>query len=124
MRGSIFQAEVNTPIDSQEVGKVAEKPELKTNLSENMKAASKHSVWFWLGLLGLYFLWDYIQTRRNIQESLEPKNIRANLHNLVIIGIGAVLVINGMNVFLTKLASMKIPGVSKLAGNLLPLFHL
>lgn len=124
MRGSIFQAEVNMPIDSQEVGKVAEKPELQTNLSENMKVASKHSVWFWLGLLGLYLLWDYIQTRRNIHEALEPKNIRANLHNLLIIGIGAVVVINGMNVLLTKLASMRIPGVSKLAGSLLPLFHL
>lgn len=124
MRGSIFQAEVNMPIDSQEVGKVAEKPELQTNLSENMKVASKHSVWFWVGMIGLYLFWDYIQTRQNIQKSLEPANIRANLHNLAVIGIGAVVVINGMNVLLTKLASMRIPGVSKVAGNLLPLFHL
>ncbi len=124
MRGSVFQTEVNSPVDSQTVGEVAEKPELQTNLSENMKIASKHSVWFWAGLLGLYLFWDYIQTRRSIQESLEPANIRANLHNLVVIGIGAVVIINGMNVFLTKLASMKIPGVSKVAGNLLPLFHL
>lgn len=124
MRGSVFQAEFNSPVDSQTIGEVAEKPELQTNLSENTKIANKHSIWFWGGLLALYFFWDYIQTRRNVQESLEPANIRANLHNLVVIGIGAVVVINGMNVFLTKLASMKIPVVSKIAGNLLPLFHL
>jgi len=117
MRGSVFQTEVNPPADSQTVGEVAEKP------SENTKIGSKHSVWFWVGLLGLYFLWDYIQSRRGIQESLEPANIRANFHNLLVIGIGAVVTIKGMNVFLTKLASMKIPVVSRLAGILLPLFH-
>ncbi len=124
MRGSVLAAEIQPAVDSIDVAETAKQPEAATNLSENMKPAVKGAIWFWALLLVLYLFWDYIQNREKIREAIEPANIRANVHNLAIIGIGAVIFINGANVLLTKLASMKIPGVSKVAGSLLPLFHL
>lgn len=124
MRGSVLAAEIQPAVDSIDVAETAKQPEAATNLSENMKPAVKGAIWFWALLLALYLFWDYIQNREKIREVIEPANIRANVHNLAIIGIGAVIFIKGANVLLTKLASMKIPGVSKVAGSLLPLFHL
>jgi hypothetical protein len=96
-----------------------------TNLEENVQAANKPgSIIWWVVLLAVYIAWDYFQTRDKIQSALEPSNVRANLHNIVVIGFAAVIFINGMNVLCTKLAALKIPVVSKAAAAMLPLFNL
>lgn len=96
-----------------------------TNLEENVQAANKPgSIIWWVVLLVVYIAWDYFQTRDKIQSALEPSNVRANLHNIVVIGFAAVIFINGMNVLCTKLAALKIPMVSKAAAAMLPLFNL
>ena len=96
-----------------------------TNLEENVQAANKPgSIIWWVVLLVVYIAWDYFQTRDKIQSALEPSNVRANLHNIVVIGFAAVIFINGMNVLCTKLAALKIPVVSKAAAAMLPLFNL
>lgn len=96
-----------------------------SNLEKNTELARKPgSVWWWLTLIGLYFAWDYFQTRGRLSDAIKPANIRANWHNLVVIGIAAVIVINGFNILLTKLAAMRIPVVSRVAGAFLPLFNL
>jgi hypothetical protein len=125
MRGDIFLSQTPEPVtEKQPVASTGPEAGGQDNVSENMKAAKKGSIWFWTALLALYFIWDYVQSHAKIKESLEPKNIRANFHNLAIIGIGAAVFINGMNVLLTKLASMRIPLLSKAAGSMLPLFNL
>lgn len=96
-----------------------------TNLEENTQAGRKQgSIVWWLMLFLVYLGWDYIQTREKVTEAVQPRNIRANIHNLAVIGLAAVLFINGANVLLTKLSAMRIPLISKGAGALLPLFHL
>jgi hypothetical protein len=59
-----------------------------------------------------------------VRNSLEPANIRANIHNLIVVGLGAVIFINGANVLFTKLSAMRIPVLSRVAGTMLPLVHL
>lgn len=80
---------------------------------------------FWVGLAILYILWDYVVLRNTkIKEIVNPGNIRANLYNIVLIGMSAVIFINGFKVFLVKVAAWELPGVSWLAKKLLPLFQL
>jgi len=92
---------------------------------DNMSAAkSPGSIYWWVTLLLVYIGWDFFQNNEKVRNSLEPSNIRANIHNLVVIGLGSVIFINGGNVLFTKLAAMRIPVLSKIAGTILPLFHL
>ena len=96
-----------------------------SNIEENTKAAkSPGSVYWWLTILGVYLAWDYVQNREKVSEAIKPRNLRANAHNLVLISAAAVIGINGMNILLTKLAAMRIPVLSKVAGAILPLYHL
>jgi len=79
---------------------------------------------FWVALLILYFLWDVIVLRSRLRDTVEPGNIRTNLYNIFMIGMAAVIFINGMKVLLVKVAAWHIPGVSWLAAKLVPLFQL
>jgi len=92
---------------------------------DNMSAAkSPGSIWWWVVLLLVYIAWDFFQNNEKVRNSLEPANIRANVHNLVVVGLGAVIFINGANVLFTKLSAMRIPILSRVAGTMLPLVHL
>jgi len=96
-----------------------------SNLEKNTEAAqSPGSIVWWGLLLVLYLGWDYLQNNSKLGEGLEPSNIRANVHNIIIITLAAVIGINGLNVLFTKLAALKIPGVSKAAGTMLPMVSL
>ena len=64
-----------------------------------------------------------VQKNRRVSEVVEGHNIRTNLYNLVWVGIAAVIFLNGFKVLLVKLAAWNIPGVSWLAGQLVPLFQ-
>lgn len=94
------------------------------NVSSNTKGAKKYAAYYWLGLLVLYFGWNYLQHRKNIATELKPENVKANAHNIAVITLASVIGINGLNVLCTKLAAMKIPGISRLAGAMLPLVSL
>lgn len=97
------------------------------NLEDNMelsKPGKPGSIVWWGVIFAVYLFWDWFQTRDKVQTAIEPKNVRANLHNLVVVTFAAVIGINALNVFFTKLAAMRIPVVSRMAGTLLPLFHL
>lgn len=90
-------------------------------LTENMSLGKNPgSVWWLLLMFVIYFVWDYAQGKKPIADAIEPSNIRANLHNMLVIGLAAAIFFNGANVVLTKLASMKIPVISKTAGTFLP----
>jgi len=97
--------------------------DVKSVASANMSAAKTYSIAFWVGLLVVYLAYDWLQNEK-LKNTLEPANIRANAHNLILVTLAAVIGINGMNVLLTKLTAMRIPGLSKGAGSILPLFHL
>lgn len=122
MRGTNLLSATMEPVPEEvEQNQVsAEMPE--TNIQKNTNA--KGSIIWWLVLAGLYLVWDIVQNKSKLGDTIDPANIRANLHNIVVIGIGAVVFINGINVLCTKLAAVRIPGVSRIAGSLLPLFNL
>lgn len=123
MRGTNLLSAGMEPVPEEVINNEVSASMPETNIQQNT-AGAKGSIIWWLVLAGLYLAWDIIQNKSKLGDSLDPANIRANVHNIVVIGIAAVVFINGMNVLCTKLAAMKIPGVSKLAGSLLPLFNL
>lgn len=123
MRGTNLLSAGMEPVPEEVINNEVSASMPETNIQQNT-AGAKGSIIWWLVLAGLYLAWDIIQNKSKLGDSLDPANIRANFHNIVVIGIAAVVFINGMNVLCTKLAAMKIPGVSKLAGSLLPLFNL
>jgi hypothetical protein len=82
------------------------------------------SMMWWLVLVGFYFVFDWLMNRDKVFDAVQPRNIRANLWNLAIIGTACLIFVNGGNVLFTKLTAMKIPIVSRVAGAILPLFHL
>lgn len=123
MRGTNLLTAGLEPVPEEVINNEVSASMPETNIQQNTAGAKSSIIW-WLVLAGLYLVWDMIQNKSKLGDSLDPANIRANFHNIVVIGIAAVVFINGMNVLCTKLAAMKIPGVSKLAGSLLPLFNL
>lgn len=95
------------------------------NMKTNMQWASNPGSLYALASIAIaYFAWNYLQNKEGIRAGIKPENIQANLHSLIIITLGAVIGINAMNVFFTKLAHLNIPFVSRFAGFMLPLFHL
>lgn len=126
MRGNTSNAVGGASMFAEEpVSIVAAATEQKSNIEKNMEPANKPGSIVWLlVILGVYLLWDYIQNKSSLSDSLDAANVRANVHNLMVIGFASVIFINLMNVLLTKLAALEIPLLSKTAGAMLPLFHL
>lgn len=123
MRGDAFMGGFSPVVEEPVQGSTeVAAPATGNNLAENTQPA-KHSIMWWLMLAVLYFIWDFVQTRNKVTEAIQPRNIRANAHNLLVIGVGAVVFLKGANVLLTKLAAMRIPVVSRIAGAFLPLFN-
>jgi hypothetical protein len=127
MRGDMFLGQ--SPVEQNDEPVTPSTQEVTvqggSNLEENTKAANKPgSIIWWAVLFAAYLAWDYAQGRTKISESIQPRNMRANVHNLIVVGAASVIFINGANVLFTKLAAMKIPVVSRVAGTFLPLFHL
>lgn len=91
---------------------------------EDNGRAGVSTVRFWVGLLLLYLVWDWVVLRTKAKDIVNPGNIRTNVYNLFFIGIAAVIFINGFKVLLVKVAAWEIPGVSWVAERLLPLFQL
>lgn len=117
---------IGTPIDPVNTEQQIPVNSPNSNIGQNTEAAAKAggSIIWWVILFGVYLFWDYIQTREKVSDAVKPRNVRANIHNMAVIGFATIIFINGGNVLLTKLAAMRIPGISKGAACLLPLFHL
>ena len=48
----------------------------------------------WIGVFaGLYLLWSAIQSHKKVGESIKPENIRANVHNLLVIWLAVVITV-------------------------------
>lgn len=95
-----------------------------SNVEDNTSLAVKPGSLWWLILLtGLYILyyWGY---NKKWRESVTSSAFFSFLHNAFSITILAVVGVNLINVFLTKLSALKIPVISRVAGTFLPLFHL
>jgi hypothetical protein len=93
-----------------------------STLQKNM-SGSKYAIYFWAGLVGIFLLFGLLQEKnKSVREELQPANLKANFHNVILITLAAVVGINGLYVLLAKLAAMSIPYVSSFAGSILPLF--
>ena len=93
--------------------------------SAGSQAESQNGVMTWAPYVllfvfgGLLVVISLIQNHGKIRESLEAKNLRINLHNVILIGLSVMFIIPLFKVFLTKLAGWNIPGVSQIAHVLL-----
>ena len=81
-------------------------------------ASSVGSVVWWLVLLGLYVVWAVVHEHEGVQKSLQPSNIRVNLHNLLVIALGVVIALPLAKFFLAKV-TVWIPGLQPLSKPLL-----
>lgn len=95
-----------------------------SNIEENIQLARKPGSVWWLMLLGILYFGYYVLYNRKLKEAISADAFLAFLHQAVSITVLAVFGINVMNVFLTKISAMRIPLFSRMAGTLLPLFHL
>lgn len=126
MRGDGYVSQAPAAVSDETVtASTAAGPQAGTsNIEENTSAAkSPGSVVWLLSLLGIAAAYYYLYNK-NWKEAVSKDGILAFLHQSFIVTLLAVAGINIFNVVLTKLAAMKIPLVSRVAGTFLPLFHL
>lgn len=74
-----------------------------------------------LTLLIAFFVWNFIDDSESIREQVKPENIKANLRNMVIIGLGAVLFINIYNIAVAKMLVAKSSFINAVGRTLKPL---
>ena len=74
-----------------------------------------------LTLLIAFFVWNFIDDNESIREQVKPENIKANLRNMVIIGLGAVLFINIYNIAVGKMLVAKSSFINAIGRTLKPL---
>lgn len=74
-----------------------------------------------LTLLIAFFVWNFIDDSESIREQVKPENIKANLRNMVIIGLGAVLFINIYNIAVAKMLVAKSSFINAIGRTLKPL---
>lgn len=74
-----------------------------------------------LTLLIAFFVWNFIDDSESIREQVKPENIKANLRNMVIIGLGAVLFINIYNIAVGKMLVAKSSFINAIGRTLKPL---
>lgn len=84
----------------------------------------KGSVWWWLSLFLVFIFWGWVQNRDKVSNELKPENVKANLHNLTVITIAAVIGIIGGQVVFVKLAGLtqNVPVLNKATAYLAKLF--
>lgn len=84
-----------------------------------------HTVWFWVGLFVVFVGYGWIQHRNEkAKEAIKPSNLAANLHNVFLITVAAVIGIVAGKIFLTKLVGLtaRIPVVNRAVAYLAELF--
>lgn len=87
--------------------------------AENTKATT--GVIGLLTLLIAFFVWNFIDDNESIREQVKPENIKANIRNMVIIGLGAVLFINIYNIAVGKMLVAKSRFINAIGRTLKPL---
>jgi len=126
MRGDIYLATAPAAASDEPVqASTAAGPSAGvSNIQENMQPAAKPGSVVWLLTLlalmaGYYWLYN-----KKLKEIISADAILSFAHYALATTLAVVVGVNLFNVFLTKMAAMKIPGISKAAGAFLPLFHL
>lgn len=74
-----------------------------------------------LTLLIAFFVWNFIDDNESIREQVKPENIKANIRNMLIIGLGAVLFINIYNIAVGKMLLAKSSFINAIGRTLKPL---
>lgn len=74
-----------------------------------------------LTLLITFFVWNFLDDSESIREQVKPENIKANIRNMVIIGLGAVLFINLYNIAVAKMLVAKSSFINAVGRTLKPL---
>ena len=109
-------ADVNENMNLAEVA-IAGSPEK----AESEKEVNKTPLITWGILAVLYFVWNWIDDRETIKESVQPANVKANFRTLAVTTLGVLIFGNLVKILVGKLAETKIPILNKIAGSILPL---
>lgn len=83
--------------------------------------ANKTPLITWGILAVLYFLWNWIDDKETIKESVQPANVKANFRTLAVTTLGVLVFGNLVKILVGKLAESKIPVLNKIAVSILPL---
>ena len=75
----------------------------------------------WGILAVFYFLWNWIDDKETIKESVQPANVKANFRTLAVTTLGVLVFGNLVKILVGKLAESKIPVLNKIAVSILPL---
>lgn len=110
MSGGVAQAVVDTSAEN-----------ITGTGSASESATSTTGVIGLLTLLIAFFVWNFIDDSESIREQVKPENIKANLRNMVIIGLGAVLFINVYNIAVGKMLVAKSSFIKAIGRTLKPL---
>ena len=81
--------------------------------------ASTTAVWVFLVFGLVYVAYAFVAKHQKVRAAVEPHNIAANLHNLIVIFLGAVFSIGLFKIAAVKMQAAKLPGgktLAKLAG--------
>lgn len=127
MRGDIYTAAAPMEaMDEPVKASTAEGPAPGglSNVEKNTDLAKKPGSVWWLMLMGVLYFGYYVLYNKKLKDAVDKDALLAFLHQALGVTVLAVVGVNVMNVFLTKLSAMRIPVLSKMAGTFLPLFHL
>lgn len=128
MRGDVFNTGISPSPDEivapSSAATAAAPAAPGSNVDDNMQLAKQPGSVYWLLLLAALYGIYYWMYNVKWKEAVNTSALLAFLHNALSITILATVGVNLINVFLTKLAALKIPVISKTAGTFLPLFHL
>jgi hypothetical protein len=127
MRGDVTMQAMELPEDALDYG-ASSTPDYVAKPNDSLDATTSNLTWskkfslYWLLMMAiLYGIWGYLQNRET-SENFKAGEMKINLENFVKVTIAVVIGVNFITVFLTKLASLRIPVISKGAGALLPIF--
>lgn len=131
MRGSAINDIAMTPPADSMVSAAASNDVLQqtpTSVAATQDAMSWNtsagSLFWALLLLGMYAFWGWLDEKKTMSKDFSAGELKANLSNFVKVTLIVVIGINLINVFLTKVADLRIPILSKVAGAYLPLFSI
>ena len=102
---------------------IAENAVKNSNTGEEApeKEVNKTPLITWGLLAVLYFVWNWIDDKETIKESIQPANVKANFRTLAVTTLGVLVFGNLIKILVGKLAESKIPVLNKISASFLPL---
>lgn len=93
-----------------------------SNLNQNLSSVAPYTIWGWLAALVFVMLYFFVKNHEKVDELISKDKIFGTIYYVFGVGIAAGVGIKGLHILFTKLASMNIPVLSRIAALLLPTY--